>query len=171
MWYLFYCCLELPYLWSPHCREAAPVDCVTQKPDGGHRDLDDMMLTAAWLLLPSAGRTSNKTDCWGSAVSYSTYAAGGLFGHYKMMQKSWRMTETLAHWYSSESTQQELSNEYQHDSIEKIFKNLCVLVLWMKVASALERLTISYMHMNYNSPQRLMYRTIHCPPLQKMFLV
>ena len=23
------------------------------------------------------------------------YAAGGLFGHYKMMQKTWKMTETL----------------------------------------------------------------------------
>ena len=29
--------------------------------------------------------------------------------------KPWEMTETLAHGYSSESTQQELSNEYQHD--------------------------------------------------------
>ena len=47
------------------------------------------------------------------------------------------MTETLAHGYSSESTQRELSIEYQHDRIYMIFKNLCVLVLWTKVASAL----------------------------------
>ena len=30
-----------------------------------------------------------------------------------------------------------LSNEYQHD---KVFKNVCILVLWKKVASALEGL-------------------------------
>ena len=31
--------------------------------------------------------------------------------------KNLRMTETLVHGYSSESTQQELSNEYQYDRI------------------------------------------------------
>ena len=31
--------------------------------------------------------------------------------------KSWKMTETLAYWYSSWSTQRELSNEYQHDRV------------------------------------------------------
>ena len=36
-----------------------------------------------------------------------------------------KMTETLAHEYSSESTQQEISNEYQHDTVKKFFKNLC----------------------------------------------
>ena len=49
------------------------------------------------------------------------------------------MTETLAHWYSSASTRQELSNEYQYDRVEMV--NLCVIVLWMEVASALEGLT------------------------------
>ena len=37
-----------------------------------------------------------------------------------MMQKHVKMTETLAHGYSSESTQPELSNEYQQD---RVFKN------------------------------------------------
>ena len=50
------------------------------------------------------------------------------------------MTETLANGYSSERSQQELSNEYQHDRVLMVFKNLCVLVLWMKVASALKGL-------------------------------
>ena len=59
------------------------------------------------------------------------------------MQKTWKMTETLANGYSSESTQRELSNEYQDDRVQMIFKNLCVLVLWKKVASALEGLYIS----------------------------
>ena len=34
------------------------------------------------------------------------------------------MIETLANGYSSESTQRELSNEYQHDRIQIIFKIL-----------------------------------------------
>ena len=50
-------------------------------------------------------------------VSPGKNAAGGLFGQYKMMQKSWQMTETLANGYSSESTRRELSNEYQHDRV------------------------------------------------------
>ena len=32
------------------------------------------------------------------------------------------MTETLAHGYSSESTQPELSNEYQHDRVKMVFQ-------------------------------------------------
>ena len=52
------------------------------------------------------------------------------------------MTETLSYGYSSESTQQELSNEYQHDRVWTIFKNLCILVFWTKVALALEGLTL-----------------------------
>ena len=50
------------------------------------------------------------------------------------------MTETLANGYSYEVTQREPSNEYQHDRVKMVFKNLCVLVLLEKVASALEGL-------------------------------
>ena len=50
------------------------------------------------------------------------------------------MTENMVNGYSSESTQRELSNEYQHDRVEMVFKNLSILVLWTKVASALEGL-------------------------------
>ena len=57
-----------------------------------------------------------------------------------MTQKSWKIIETWANGYSSESTQQELSKEYQHDRVKMIFKNLYFLVLRMKIASALERL-------------------------------
>ena len=53
------------------------------------------------------------------------------------------MTETLANGYSNESTRRELSNEYQHDRVSMVFENICVLVLWMKVASALEGLNQS----------------------------
>ena len=55
-----------------------------------------------------------------------------------LCEKPGKMTETLSNGYSSKSTPQELSNEYQHDRVWMIFKNLCVLVLWTKVASALE---------------------------------
>ena len=55
------------------------------------------------------------------------YAAGGYFALYKMMQKSWKMTETLAHEYSSKSAQLELSNEYQHDRFKMLFQNRCIL--------------------------------------------
>ena len=51
------------------------------------------------------------------------------------------MTETLAYGYSSESTQRELSNEYQHDRVWMVCNNLCILVLCTKVASALEGLS------------------------------
>ena len=50
------------------------------------------------------------------------------------------MTETLANGYSFESTQRELSNEYQHDRVQMVFIDICVLVLWTKVALALEEL-------------------------------
>ena len=49
------------------------------------------------------------------------------------------MIETLAHGYSSDSTHREISNEYQHDSVYMIFKNLCILELHTKIASVLER--------------------------------
>ena len=55
------------------------------------------------------------------------------------------MTETLAHWYSSESTPWELSNEYQDDRVWMVFNDLCVLVILTKVASALEGLKLFYL--------------------------
>ena len=51
------------------------------------------------------------------------------------------MIETLALRYSAERTQRELSNEYQHDRVYMFFKNLCIIVIWTTVASALEGLT------------------------------
>ena len=54
------------------------------------------------------------------------------------------MPEALAHGYPSESTQQELSNKYQHEEVLKsVFKNhYYILVLWTKVAPALEGSTL-----------------------------
>ena len=55
-------------------------------------------------------------------------------------QKPEKITETLANGYSYESTRRGLSNEYQHDRVLMVLKNLWVLMLWTKVASALEGL-------------------------------
>ena len=52
------------------------------------------------------------------------------------------MTENPAYGYSSDSSQRKLSNGYQYDRVQMAFKSLCVLVLWTKVASALEELKI-----------------------------
>ena len=62
------------------------------------------------------------------------------------MQKTRKITETLASGYSSESTRQELSNEYQDDRVSVIFRESCILVLWTKVVSAFEGLTERYLH-------------------------
>ena len=50
-------------------------------------------------------------------MNFNPYTAGGQFGKYKKLQKSFKMTETLINGYSSESSQQELSKEYQHDRV------------------------------------------------------
>ena len=56
--------------------------------------------------------------------------------------KTQKITETLANGYSSESTQRELSNEYQDDRVSSFSQESCILVLWMKVVSALEWLSL-----------------------------
>ena len=65
------------------------------------------------------------------------------FGQNKIMQKTSKMTETMTYGYSSESTHWELSNEYQHDRVWMVLKNICDFVLWRKVALALEGSTLS----------------------------
>ena len=67
--------------------------------------------------------------------------ANFAYTKYLVMPKTSKMIDTLAHGYSSENTQLELSNEYQHGRVLMVLKNLCILVLWSKVASsALERI-------------------------------
>ena len=46
----------------------------------------------------------------------------------------------MAYGYSSESTQQELSNEYQHDRVRMFLKKKFVFVFQMKVDIAFEEL-------------------------------
>ena len=70
----------------------------------------------------------------------------------KMAKKNLKNDQTLANGYPSERTRRELSNEYQHDRVSMIFKNLCVIMLWMKVASALKGLNtfLHLLHYNYH---------------------
>ena len=42
-----------------------------------------------------------------------------------MIKKKSKIIETLAHGYSTEGTQWELSNGYQHDRVQMFFKRLC----------------------------------------------
>ena len=65
--------------------------------------------------------------------------------------KIWKMTETLAHGYSFESTHQELSNAYQYDRVKMFFKEFCILVLWTKVGSALEGLNLNLIAVNWST--------------------
>ena len=60
----------------------------------------------------------------------------------KWCEKSWKITETLANGYLSESTYQELSDANQHGRVLKVFKKFCILVTLTKVASAFKGLTV-----------------------------
>ena len=75
-----------------------------------------------------------------SVHALNPYGGSGKFGPYKMMQKIEKMTETLAYGYSADCHLRELSNQYKHYRVKMDFKNLCICVLWTKVASALEGL-------------------------------
>ena len=55
------------------------------------------------------------------AESSKSYAAAGnwyeLYDQYKMLQNTLKKSDTSGIWYTSESTQWELSNEYQYDRV------------------------------------------------------
>ena len=65
-----------------------------------------------------------------------------------MKQKSGKITETLANGYSSDSTWQALSNEYQQDTVKMIFEIFCFLVTSVKVTSELKGLRTSASYCN-----------------------
>ena len=54
------------------------------------------------------------------------------------------MTETMANWYSFESTQRELPNEYQNDRVKMIFIFFLFFVLSTKVTSVAEGLKMRH---------------------------
>ena len=65
------------------------------------------------------------------------------------------MTETMANGYSYKSTQEELCNEYKHDRIWMVFKNIWALLLWMRVASAMEGLRAVCDYIEWVIPKKL----------------
>ena len=75
-------------------------------------------------------------------IYINPYAGGGYFGQYKMIQESWKTTETLANWYSSESTQSELSNEYQHGRIKMVFQIYLHPCILDESSLSIERITV-----------------------------
>ena len=83
--------------------------------------------------------------------------ASGQFCQYKMVQKTWKINETLACGYSSDSAQWELSNKYQHDRVKMVFKILCIIVLWMKVALALEGLLYEFLYYRLSSRSMILF--------------
>ena len=62
----------------------------------------------------------------------------------KLCEKSRKMTETLANWYSSDRDQQELSNEYQQDRVWMDFKHLSDFISCVKIAAALKGLSVFF---------------------------
>ena len=60
-----------------------------------------------------------------------------------MMQKTWKMTQTLAYGYSSD-TLRELSNEYQHDRVQMLLRTFCIFFSWTKLASVWKGLMNSW---------------------------
>ena len=86
-----------------------------------------------------------------------------ILANTKRCKKTEKKTEPLAHGYSFESTQRELSNEYQHDRLKIVFKNLCVFVLWPKVAlaSALEGSSADTGNLNYLGLVYLRFHVAH----------
>ena len=72
-----------------------------------------------------------------------------------------KMTETLAHGYSPESTQRELSKNTNMKGFRCFFKYLCILVFWKKVASALGGLNYHYMLCRKNMlPNNYKFRAV-----------
>ena len=64
------------------------------------------------------------------------------------------MTETLANGYSSESTQRELFNEYQHDRVKMVFKKSLHPCALEKSCLSIERVNLvpSPFHANIKCP-------------------
>ena len=65
-----------------------------------------------------------------------------------MANKKWKITETLAHGYSSESTQWELSDKNQDDRVYMDYKNLCILVLFDESSLSIGTATLYYHFMS-----------------------
>ena len=61
---------------------------------------------------------------------------------FKNHRNPFMLTETVANGYSSDSTQRELSNEYQHDRVKMIFISFCFFVHWTKFSLSSRRVNL-----------------------------
>ena len=85
------------------------------------------------------------------------------FANTKLCKNPEKPLKPLANGYSSESAQQELSNEYQHDRVLMVLKNLCIFVLWAKVTTALEGLTFLIQYLFPFNTSILYQVPVHIP--------
>ena len=75
------------------------------------------------------------------------------------MKNPGKISKIMANGYSSKSAQRDLSNEYQYDRVKMGYNILCVLVLWTKVALALEGLSREHGHvLTCGTSRRDLYR-------------
>ena len=70
----------------------------------------------------------------------------------KRCKKSKKMTENLAH---LRVLSKSYPIKYQHDRVLMVFKNLCILVLWTKLVSALEGLIENRGHYSTKPGEKL----------------
>ena len=68
------------------------------------------------------------------------YAAGGYFIQYKVM---WKITETLAHWYSSESTHESYPMNTNMAGF-RWFSKLCIFLRMDERSLSIERVKLHH---------------------------
>ena len=77
------------------------------------------------------------------------------------------MTETLEHWYSSASTQRELSNEYKHDIVSMASKIIASLHFGRKEVPALEVSRMGFLKIYHETRRTL----VHFSRLEKVVVL
>ena len=80
------------------------------------------------------------------------FAAGWKFGQHEIMTKICEMTETMENGYSPDSTQWELSNEYNMTGLRRVWLLFCYFVHWTEVTLAAEEL--SYFNLSHMQSQQ-----------------
>ena len=80
--------------------------------------MSDMSMCVRSCVRPQTKLALDPTANIISTSPLNLYAGGGYtLANTKIMQKTWKMIDTLAHGYITESAQWKLSNGYRHDSL------------------------------------------------------
>ena len=127
--HLFYA-IRICNSWGRDTDQTDIIPCYN--PDLGHQVLIYKYLKSRQLLWIKSASMNG----WTLMLLGTNFESSKKLNDAKMMKNNWN--PGICHMgYSSESTRRELTNEYQHDRVNKmVFKNLCILVLWTKVALA-----------------------------------